>query len=67
MVFPLDSKDELEEHIAKSIACLESQKDTTGSQIDEQAKMEGAKRKRKGVNQNTAEVKKSSHVQSVIS
>ena len=48
MAFPLDSKDELEEHVAKSIACPESEKDTAGSQTDEQAKMEEAKRKRKG-------------------
>ena len=54
MAFPLDSKDDLEEHIA----CPESEKDTAGSQIDEQAKIEGAKRKRKGVNENRAEVKK---------
>ena len=54
MAFPLDSKDELEEHIV----CPESVKDTAGSQIDEQEKIEGAKRKRKGVNENRAEVKK---------
>ena len=52
MAFPLDLKDELEEHLAKSIACPESEKDTAGSQTDKQAKMEGAERKRKGVNEN---------------
>ena len=64
----IDSKDELEEHLAncKSTGCSDSENDTAGSQISEQEKMVGPKRKRKLLNENRAEIKKKKDAQQAV-